>query len=311
MCARICVYHIYIHVITNLHYQHLFPGNDSQIMMSQSSELGKQLIKAIAERKDVAVLADLVRRGAALDIQDENGVTPLSLATRMCPIDFCQVLFYRGALEGNHNALLSVASSGRVDLCGLLVGRGASITVQDIHGQTCLHHSSRNGHFDVCRLLLEVGIDSTIKDTRGKTALDLARAARHTYIITLLECHRPAFDTVVEIGSKKRKFDCTNESLDERAAFTEGKSRKDADDELIGLRDRCVAAEKQASDISALLEATRERLAEAIEREERERVRALKAENLIEELRERAARAEAKFSRDCSRDIVVKEEVTE
>lgn len=47
-------------------------------------------------------------------------------------------------------------------------------------GQTPLYYASRRGHLEMCKLLIEKGANVTHLDTHNKTAIEYARRAKFT-----------------------------------------------------------------------------------------------------------------------------------
>jgi ankyrin repeat protein len=96
--------------------------------------------------KSVEVIRSLVEHGADAAAQDNNGLTPLHLAS----------------------------SWGHIELACLLVERGADVTAQSKHGLTPLHLALQHGHVEVARFLAEHGADVTTRHNNGLTPLHLA-----------------------------------------------------------------------------------------------------------------------------------------
>jgi ankyrin repeat protein len=94
----------------------------------------------------VEIIRSLVEHGADAVAQDNNGLTPLHLAS----------------------------SWGNTDLACLLVKRGADVTAQSKHGLTPLHLALQHGYVEVARFLIELGADATARHNNGLTPLHLA-----------------------------------------------------------------------------------------------------------------------------------------
>ncbi len=58
--------------------------------------------------------------------------------------------------------------------------------------RTPLHYAAVCGRVDICALLLDRGADATQRDSTGRTPLDYARAKSLDYVVALLTCHGTA-----------------------------------------------------------------------------------------------------------------------
>ena len=109
----------------------------------------------------VEVIRFLVDRGADAAAQDNNGLTPLHLAS----------------------------SWGDVDLACLLVERGADVTAQSMHGLTPLHLAYQHKCVGVARFLVERGADAMARHNNGLTPLHLASFLGDMELVQLLLGH--------------------------------------------------------------------------------------------------------------------------
>ena len=76
------------------------------------------------------------------------------------------------------------AIGGFTEICGILVGKGASLDTENNNGDTPLAIGVKKGHLDVCRLLIEKGPDVT--GMQGAQLLQLAIDKGNTEIKDLL-----------------------------------------------------------------------------------------------------------------------------
>ena len=56
-------------------------------------------------------------------------------------------------------------------------------------GHTPLHYAAANNKVDVCALLLDRGADAALRDLSGHTPLDYAYMKRLDYVVALFTCH--------------------------------------------------------------------------------------------------------------------------
>ena len=109
----------------------------------------------------ISVLRLLLEQGADINAQNQDGRTPLHMAS------------FDRALE----------------VVRLLLEHGADVEVKNKYGRTPLHLASFDGALEVIRLLLEHGADVEVKDKYGETALQDATHSRHHEIVRMLREH--------------------------------------------------------------------------------------------------------------------------
>ena len=114
----------------------------------------------------VEIIRFLVERGADATAQDNNGLTPLHLAS----------------------------SWGHVGLACLLVERGADVTAQTKHGLTPLHLALQHKYIGVAGFLVENGADATVRHNNGLTPLHLASFLGEMELVQLLLRHGAGAD---------------------------------------------------------------------------------------------------------------------
>ena len=127
----------------------------------------------------VEVIRSLVERGADAAAQDNNGLSPLHLASSWGHIYLACLFVRRGAdvtgrskhgLTPLHLAL----QHGFVEVARFLIERGADATARHNNGSTPLHLASFLGNIELVQLILEHGVDVTARDKEGLTPLHLA-----------------------------------------------------------------------------------------------------------------------------------------
>ena len=90
--------------------------------------------------------------------------------------------------RSGYTPLLYAARGGDVDLCALLIDRGASVNAATPGmRQTPLHRAAQQGHARVVELLLKAGADAVASDASGVTPAALAEKHGHVSIAQLLK----------------------------------------------------------------------------------------------------------------------------
>jgi L-ascorbate metabolism protein UlaG (beta-lactamase superfamily) len=126
----------------------------------QKSQDGRTAIFAVASGQGSTEIGRmLIDKGAAVDLADQNGTTPLGLAVQ--------------------NSLAEVAE--------LLLKNGADINrPSGPFGWTVLHYAAVRGDKSMVELLLDKGADLGVTDSDGKTSLDLAASHGHSDVAEIL-----------------------------------------------------------------------------------------------------------------------------
>lgn len=152
------------------------------------------------EGTDVAgVVAALAGAGASVDEENNDGITPLILASRKARPDLVKLLLEHGAepsirgaagntalifaCEGRHASDNDPTYTSRMEECiRLLVGAGADINAANDLGETSLHWAATLLNERVAEVLLELGADPNVTSVSGVTPLANAHANGHTQL---------------------------------------------------------------------------------------------------------------------------------
>ncbi len=173
----------------------------------------------LATQKDYGVAQVLLDHGAAVDVRDNSGATPMDMAAYYSywGIDLCEVLADHGAewtlsaaagvgdqglmqelLDAGadvneatgawgQTALGCAALTGDVDVVEMLLANGAEVGLQmGYSAETALHCAAGREQTDVMALLLEEGADIDALDRREASSLYHAVEAGHVAAVELL-----------------------------------------------------------------------------------------------------------------------------
>lgn len=124
---------------------------------------GRTLLHYASGAGCVDVVASLLRLGAAPDIHDSGGHTPLYCVANECASD-----------SGPEVVRALLRAGANVNACGG-VTRG-----------TALHMAARRGHIEIARVLLDCGAAIGARDSKGDTPLDRAVNCRRSLMVQLL-----------------------------------------------------------------------------------------------------------------------------
>jgi len=106
-----------------------------------------------------------------------------SSVKRMLDMKSIDVEARLGDREDGHTCLMRAASKGRLDICRLLIEKGAQVKVNDANGYTPLHFAAQDGHIELARLLCDRGADVEARVTTfwhpGSRSLNFAAMYGH------------------------------------------------------------------------------------------------------------------------------------
>ena len=149
---------------------------------SEQQALGMALLLETSQNSpDSGKIADLIARGAALDMRNARESTPLILAARGGHEYIADMLIHAGA---NVNArdnegstpLILAAIAGSVKTVRNLTDNNADANVigKD-HDRTALMWAAALGRREIAQLLIRRGADAEQQNSAGQTAYDIAR----------------------------------------------------------------------------------------------------------------------------------------
>ena len=147
--------------------------------------LGKQFWDVYGNLKSAKEIEDLILQGAYVDIENNEGYTPLMIASRNGYKDVVEVLLEGGA-SYRTSSLWKAAEKGHKEIVEMLLEGGADVNHKDDDGWTALRWATKEGHKEVVQLLLENGADVNIKDKYGETALMNASEKRSLDLVNIL-----------------------------------------------------------------------------------------------------------------------------
>ena len=85
------------------------------------------------------------------------------------------------------NGLLRAAQNGEKKTLEKCVAQGVDVNGQDQYGWTALMCAAHSGHCAIARFLLDSGAHVTLRNNKGHTSWDIAKVARKSKVVNLLE----------------------------------------------------------------------------------------------------------------------------
>ncbi len=145
------------------------------------------LMVASAQNK-IDLMKILIDKGAGIDIQNNDGNTALMYAQKF---ETASVLLEAGADPDipnlvNNTALMYAVIRGDTELVNLLIDHGASVDIRIDNGQTPLITAAFNGLINTVRLLLEKGAEIDLYCFYQRTPLHYAASNNQLEVVKIL-----------------------------------------------------------------------------------------------------------------------------
>ncbi|XP_069353298.1 protein TANC1 isoform X4 [Eulemur rufifrons] len=105
-------------------------------------------------------------------------------------------------------ALTAAAGRGKLEVCELLLGRGAAVSRTNRRGVPPLFCAARQGHWQIVRLLLERGCDVNLSDKQGRTPLMVAACEGHLSTVEFLLSKGAALSSLDKEGLSALSWAC-------------------------------------------------------------------------------------------------------
>jgi serine/threonine-protein phosphatase 6 regulatory ankyrin repeat subunit B len=162
----------------------VFTGTSSE---ARHLDDGKTALMLAARGGHIAVVRELLDRGAAIEARDRDGGNALMTAAGAGHDEIVRLLLARGADPNARTAygftpLMAAASGSRTGwpACAeTLLRGGARVNAKDRLGSTALMGAATRTDTAITRVLLRHGAAVHARDGQGETALDWARRAQH------------------------------------------------------------------------------------------------------------------------------------
>lgn len=187
-------------------------------------ELNNELLEATSDSEvKTSLVLRLLRQGADVNVQDEDGSTPLINCAWSGGKDLVQILLKKGADVSKTNrqgitaltqaairkysdivevllntdaskdsnqlniALIEMALYGDEKLVEKLLELGANVNAQDENGNTPLISAAWRGHVNVVKILLKAGADINLENQEGYNARAAALHSGSAEVVVILQ----------------------------------------------------------------------------------------------------------------------------
>ncbi|XP_074219834.1 protein TANC1 isoform X5 [Camelus bactrianus] len=105
-------------------------------------------------------------------------------------------------------ALTAAAGRGKLEVCELLLERGAAVSRTNRRGVPPLFCAARQGHWQIVRLLLDCGCDVNLSDKQGRTPLMVAACEGHLSTVEFLLSKGAALSSLDKEGLSALSWAC-------------------------------------------------------------------------------------------------------
>jgi cytohesin len=166
------------------------------VELLQTKGAGVSTIHAAVRLGDADKTRSFLEKGIDVNVRDENGATPLHLATNK---DVVELLIAKGADvnakdKNDCTPLHSAVKEGRQDVAELLVVKGADINAKDKSEYTPLYYAVLGKQKEIIKLLVAKGADVNFMPKGGYPLLCFAVWFQDKEMVELLVAHGAKFD---------------------------------------------------------------------------------------------------------------------
>lgn len=158
------------------------PSSAAPAYTSEQQALGMALLLETSQNSpDSGKVADLIARGAGLEMRNARDSTPLLLASRGGYEYIADMLIHAGANvnardnEGSTPLILATIAGSVKTVRNLTDKNADANVVGKDHDRTALMWAAALGRREIAQLLIRRGADAEQQNTAGQTAYDIAR----------------------------------------------------------------------------------------------------------------------------------------
>jgi ankyrin repeat protein len=164
----------------------------AQFKSNDSAELKNFSLHQAIENSNRNQIVKLIDNGANVDEMNDEGLSPLHMATLKENKGIVALLIVAGANVDikspvTENTPLHIASSlGNDSLLDIFLNEGANFNSKNKNGDTALHIAAKNGFNSIVEKLIQKKINVNTSNKKGKTAMHIASAEGHSTIVKML-----------------------------------------------------------------------------------------------------------------------------
>lgn len=165
--------------------------DDVNVNVQSNNGSTPMFLAARVGNRDIVEL--LNENGGDPELSERVGKTPIYIAAQHGHIETVRYLAKSTTADADHaadqgwTALLVAAEGGNLNIVQALIDAGCvDVNLTNINGASALYLASQNGHMEVVKCLLAGRADCLIQRNDGKRAVDIAEIKGHSAIVELL-----------------------------------------------------------------------------------------------------------------------------
>lgn len=161
------------------------------LAFSAQAEDDETSIYEIINSEDKYTFSELLMLGYDIDDADNDGYTPLMIASSLGKVNFVNYLIESGAdvnkrSYAGETALHRAAQAGNNEIIDILAAAGADLDIPDFSGKTPLIQAVDSERRFTVEKLVALGAYMNWRDKNGESALSLAQRRMYTPIVDFL-----------------------------------------------------------------------------------------------------------------------------
>lgn len=167
--------------------------NTTPAITSEQQALGLTLLLQVSQQSpDMYKIADLIARGAALDMRNAHDSTPLLIAARNGHEHVADMLIQAGASLNAQDAegstpLILATIAGSAKTVRHLTDKGAVLDHFNMLDRSALMWAAALGRREIAQILIRRGADLEQHNHAGQTAYDIARMHENFSLAEILK----------------------------------------------------------------------------------------------------------------------------
>lgn len=152
---------------------------------------GNTSLHYVANVGALDVVAELIKRGATINVVNNFNETPLHIASRHGYFDLVRYFVLNGtdinAVNSlNQTPLHLACKTNSIDVIGFLILHNAKVNTEDYYKTTPLHEAVSIGNVNIIKMLLYNNASINAQNNYGSTPLHIAAIHNHREVIDLL-----------------------------------------------------------------------------------------------------------------------------